>query len=279
MPHDASHSDIRQHTEYLLGITRLRIHHAWTVARSQPMEFTFSRSLSECVDLWRNTTFSEGGNGPDCAEFSHPEWNRLLQDFLRLHTVWGRGADSHALEEACLERLWPMLEPRIATDARTPRKGPDRPHGAWFATLREDNQASIHLVNVFRPDSPFEHAAEFAGDLLRLLEDTSKKHPERTKLYCGSWMNNLPVFQAFFPPEWRKNLHRPVWLNGSPGIWGQYMDRCGGFHQVHADHLRKTGRHRFPLIHAFCGMGSAMDHLAAGRWKTMLAAANALPLT
>ncbi len=279
MPHDASHSDIRQHTEYLLGVTRLKIHHAWAVARSQTHRFSFSKSLRECVDLWRNTSFYDGGDGPENPDFSHPEWERLCRDLVAAHVTWGGYADSHALEEACMERLWPMVEPRISTDAQPPRKGPDRPYGAWSATRREENQTSVHLVNTYRPDSPFEHAVEFAGDLLRLLDDTRRKEPEQTVLFCGSWMNSLPVFQAFFPPEWRKSLHRPVWLNGSQGIWGQYIDRCGGFHQVHAQHLRDTGRHAFPLVHACCGMDAAMDHLAAGRWKTTLAELNARSLT
>ena len=255
------------HVEYVRGIIPLTAHYIWHVCRLEHPSKAPEFVLDHYVDLWRKTAYSDGVSSPSDPGFSHPRWSAMRRDLCDIYLQCRDDVDSCAFEARCMEYLWPFVEPALHRNAVPPRKGPTRPHGAWTATFRGARVMSLHIANVYRPDSVFDHSEEFATDLLRIIEDTCAEKPCIETVFCGSWMNNLPSFQRFFPPEWVFNLHRPVFHNDTNGIWGQYIRRTGGLHKRNACHLRTRGRHRYPLIHSQCSVKSAVAYLHARGWE------------
>lgn len=255
------------HQDYLYGIVPLMIHYAWHLHRQYPESLEMDFILSHYVDIYRKTLYCKEGTAPSDALFKDPEWNRITSAILDRYHQCSTDTTSERFERLCFEYLWPLMKPCMERESRPPRKGAARPYGAWSVTFRAVNVMSVHIANVYRPDSVFDHVDDFAEDLLHLILDTSRTNPCVDTVFCGSWMNNLPPFQALFPPEWVYHLHRPVRHNDTNGIWGQYMTRTGGFHVENAQFLRAQGRHRYPLIHSQCGINSCIAYLKSQGWK------------
>ncbi len=253
------------HEEFISNIVPLMMHYVWRWAE-EPVAPPLDAILDRYVDLWRKTVYYDGA-APSDLGFSHSAWTEIQNEIRQRYERYGQAKDSSDFEQACLEYLWPLMEPRLFDDSRPPRKSETRPYGAWTVTFRENNVLSVHIANVYRPDSVFDYPMDFAADLLYLIYDTCDQHPHLQTLFCGSWMNNLPPFQKFFPPEWIMNLHRPVYHNDTNGIWGQYVTRTGGFHRMNAERMRARGFHRFPLIHAQCSIVSALSYLESEGWR------------
>jgi hypothetical protein len=260
---------LQPYVTYLREITKLEMFHVFDLSRRpQPVAPAFA--LAQYTGLWARTVFHDGGSTPADADFAHPEWDHFKAELSRLFQEHAADAGSAALEEAALAYLLPFMAPCAYRNSRPPRKGPERPYGGWSCYIRNGQQVSIHIANVYRPDSPFDHIEDWTGDLLRLLVDIAADHPETDTLFCGSWLNNLPVFRALFPPAWTGSLADPCRYNGSIGIWGQYTARDGGFHEKNAASLRQTGEHPYPLIHASCPLDAAIEFLHNQEWKKPL---------
>ncbi|MCP4640435.1 MAG: hypothetical protein GY851_08385 [bacterium] len=255
------------YVDYVRGVIPLKIWHAWNLNRRADGRIPAAKVLEEYVDIWRKTRHYDGDTGPGHEGFASPEWDRMKCALLDLFAQHADDTTSETLEQASLDYLWPDVEPCIEKESRPPRKGEDRPFGCWTYTLRPNNEFSVHITNVYRPDSPFDHFDEYAADLLRIIRHGRQLHRERTTLFCGSWMNHLPPFRMLFPPVWGDNLHRPIPYNGSSGAWGQYMDRQGGFHRRNADRFRATGEHPYPLIHSLCDLDEAEGYLDRRGWE------------
>lgn len=253
------------HEAYIRNIVPLMMHYVWRLAK-EPGN-SLPDMLERYVDLWRKTIYYLGA-APSEPEFFSPIWAGIRSDLCNRYEQYGTNEDSSDFEKACFEYLWPLMEPKLFDDSRPPRKNEARPYGAWTITFRENNVLSLHIANVYRPDSVFDYSRDFATDLLYLIYDTCEQHPNLQTLFCGSWMNNLPPFQKFFPPEWVMNLHRPVYHNDTNGIWGQYVTRTGGFHEKNALRMRERGVHRYPLIHGQCSIASAISYLESEGWRT-----------
>lgn len=252
---------------YLCNIIPLKLFYAWTIYQQEGGRLPMAFILEHYVDFWRKTVYFDGVCAPSNTEFYHPEWIVLRAQLCGLHQECQKTEDSHTFEKEGFNLVWPHIEPAIKRDSPPPRKGAARPYGAWNVTFRSPTVVSIHITNVYRPDSIFDHPDEFAEDLLRLLIDIQDANPSIETLFCGSWLNNLPPFQRFFPPEWVFNLNNPVRRNDTNGLWGQYMSRTGGYHKKNGNWLRRTGYHRYPLIHSHCGILSATAYLKSNGWK------------
>lgn len=220
------------YVEYLEGVVPLSIWHAWDRSCRRADAVPLDDMLEQHTDLWRKTKYYGGKWSPGDEGAPPPDWMRMKADLTAMFDAHRGNDDSAVLEAACWDYLWPLMEPCVGKNARPPRKGPDRPFGCWTYYIRQGRQVSVHIANVYQPESPFERIDDFAGDLLALLTYAHAEHPEADLAFCGSWLNNLPPFQALFPPVWAETLAGVVRLNGSNGIWGQYMDR------------RETPRHR-----------------------------------
>ncbi|MCK5861764.1 MAG: hypothetical protein KAH38_04715 [Candidatus Hydrogenedentes bacterium] len=256
----------RAYETQIRGSIPLMMYYAWRWSKKTDAP-SLPNILDRYIDLWHKTIYYEN-TIPSEMEFSHPVWTDIRSNICTFYEHYGQENNSRDFENSCLEYLWPFMEPRIFDDSRPLRKNKTRPYGAWTVTFRENNVMSVHIANIYRPDSVFDHPMDFAADLLYLIYDTCDQHPNLQTLFCGSWLNNLPPFQKFFPPEWVINLHRPVYHNDTHGIWGQYITRTGGFHIKNAASLRERGFHRYPLIHGQCSLPSAITYLESEGWRT-----------
>lgn len=131
----------------------------------------------------------------------------------------------------------------------------------WFGNLRyhahpEMTAISLHIRNNGMPRSPFDDLAACFRSLRRLAEAASAAEPYPiTEVFCGSWLNDLPVFLSLFPASYRQSLQvSPPDTMGGFGWWGQLVDKTGRLHAKRAamvletgvfPHPRKTGRCRF----------------------------------
>ena len=252
------------HEDYVRNIVPLMLHYIWHWSKKNKT-FSVTEMLEQHVDLWRKTVYYEDGDLPSTPGFSNNAWTEIRNALCNLFDRYEHQED---VEKSAMEYMWPILEPRLFKDSRPPRKNDDRPYGAWTITFRENNVLSVHIANVYRPDSIFDYSQDFATDLLFLIYDTCKQHPNLQTLFCGSWMNNIPPFQKFFPPEWIMNLHRPIYHNDTNGLWGQYVTRTGGFHAKNARRMQERGTHRYPLIHGQCSIASAITYLESEGWRS-----------
>ncbi len=253
------------HESYIRGIVPLMLHFVWRLAGQEPEPpASLECILSHEVDLWRKTCRYSGTAAPAEVNFCDPAWTEMVETIDGFFRRYYPREDYVGFERECMHYLWPLMEPRLEKDSRPPRRGDDRPYGAWNVTFRAENVMSVHITNIYRPDSIFDYPDDFANDLLRLVRDVREEYPRIDTVFCGSWLNNLPPFQAFFPPEWEMNLHRPCRHNDTNGIWGQYVSRTGNLHEKNADYLRRRGVHRYPLIHSQCSAASLTAYLASG---------------
>jgi hypothetical protein len=243
----------------------------WELARRSEDPVSVHESLDRYVDLYRKTRYYDGGLCPTDEGFVCQDWELVkyeIDSILQKHEC---DTSSRRFERDCLALLWPLMEPRLERDAQPLRKGPERTHGCWTHTIREQTQLSLHIANVYRPESPFDRMDEFAGDLLSLIQEARASNPELDALFCATWMNHLPKFQALFPEDWIASFHDPCEYGNSNGTWGQYIDRRGGFHRKNAKRFRATGRHPLLLGGCKCDLDQAIRYLQDQGWKKRLA--------
>lgn len=163
----------------------------------------------------------------------------------------------------CLNQAMLLLTPHVSSRFVEGYRFPQRPFNCWWYTVHKDNtMLALHLVNGYMPESPFEHAACFAQDMLSATTHGLAAHPSITTVECGSWLNEHGGFQRFWPASFLKG--RTV-LNTEggfgPGAWGQYMAADGSFVTANAEHLIANGTHRYPLTERQCPLSDLLNHL------------------
>ena len=75
-------------------------------------------------------------------------------------------------------------------------------------------------------------------DLLNLVQNATKNHPNCKIIQCGTWMNTYYPFRKLFPSSWRptgkyKNKNSIAW-------WGQFVDVTGNIHKKNANAFLKN---------------------------------------
>lgn len=256
---------VRARADYVRGALALMIRHTWDLCHLPHGPAPLFEALDKCVNIYRMTSLYDGRHDPTDPAFRSRDWEGIKAGLRKRFMAHEDKGDVAALEQDALEYLWPLLESRIERDAVPVRKGPDRPFGCWTAHY-EGDRVTLDIANAFQPASPFEHMDEFAGDLLNLLEDARARAQRPSAVACRSWLNHFPPFQALFPKTWRDHPGPTERRAADMGIWGQYMDRRGGFHRAHAARYRAARAHPYPCSWASCGIDEAIEHLGQQRW-------------
>jgi hypothetical protein len=141
----------------------------------------------------------------------------------------------------------------------------------WFGNLRyhghpEMSAISLHIRNNCMPRSPFDDLPACFRSLRRLGEAAAVTEPyEILEVFCGSWLNDLPVFLGLFPPSYRESLEvSPPDSQGGFGWWGQLIDRTGGLHARRAAMVLETGVFPHPRKTGRCRFDEFMRHVTTG---------------
>ena len=258
----------RWREDYVTHVVPLMIWHVWRLARQKDHPVSPWGSLDADVDIYRLTIFDKENINPAWnKDFHDPNWNGLKQRMIGVFEKYSCAPDTHTIEAACMEFLWPLMDPRIEHDSRPHRKGPQAPFGCWRYDIR-DEVVALHFRNAVKPESPFDDLPLLAADLLQLLKNAKETNPAITKVSCGTWLNNLPVFRSLFPSSWLSTKSCEAERGSGLGVWGQYMDRRGAFHHKNAQNFRATGRHPYFCFFCYCGYTEAVEHLEKCRGKT-----------
>jgi hypothetical protein len=110
------------------------------------------------------------------------------------------------------------------------RQYPPHPYGCFrYHYNPETRTAGLHFGNL---DSSGlgslsrERRPVRLGELTAMFADIRRAHPDAELFQGGSWLYNLPAYQALFPPEYIASLAqgRPSFTYFS--TWGQLLDGC-----------------------------------------------------
>ena len=161
--------------------------------------------------------------------------------------------------DSCMRLIQPILESRFEENYHFP----ERMFHCWWYTMHDENtHLALHLVNAYQPESPFDHLYHFLTTMLLAVEQAVAEYPNIKMVSCGSWLNQLSKFQQLWPESFKHNQKVLNETGGfGPGAWGQYMTTGGGFSEVKADILRKTGKHPFALTEAHSPVVEVIAHL------------------
>ena len=251
--------------DYVEGVVPLSF---WLARKLSREGLPLHEALSAKTPLYRLTSLYDGHHHPanPDAGWRDERWEELLTEWDTLYARHRDDPGSEAIERAGLERLRPLLEARLEQDVREWPKPEDRPFGffSYNASPKEvtERQISLHLANVFAPESPFAALQVRASELARLLDDAEAKYPGLQKVYCGSWLNSFQPFLDFFPPAWSASA-QPRILVYSQGWWGQFTDRKGAYQKKNGEHLRRTGAFPFVSLGCTCSVPAIKGHLHA----------------
>jgi hypothetical protein len=158
-----------------------------------------------------------------------------------------------------IEFLQPLLASRFIEGYQFPKQ---KFHCWWWTIHDDETNLALHLINAYQPSSPFQNLGHFLQTMLEAVGDAIAHHPRIKYVSCGSWLNQLPKFQALWPASFQINQRILNTAGGfGPGAWGQYMTTNGGFSNEKAALLRSTGKHPFPLTEGQCSIDELKEHL------------------
>ncbi len=253
---------LKEHREYLHQIVRLKLCflHRWL---HQHPEESFADVLRKRVDIYRKTDLNPGLLNPRELFFDTPAWLELEM------AAEGCFHQFHNQEEKFETAAFELFRPSI--DRRCKRDFLDRSALAPYQcgcfrydpTVNQERSAlGFHIANDRAPES-FLDAPEHVEKCLRQLADVAEREFHCEQLYTSSWLNSLPRFLAFFPPEWqdgRTPENRDVAWHYS--YWGQFITARGTFNRRYGEYFRQTGKFPFYPRIASCRITALRQHLA-----------------
>ena len=205
----------------------------------------------------------------------HPELSRgrCLRERSFLRTLLGddrapvflracRLADSAASKEEMHVLLPEVLEwmaGRYPPAAAHPGFAP----GGSFRYEPNGRLCYLHIRNAKQPESFLDDPAYVVNDLRRIMERAERDDGCDT-FYTASWLNSLPAFLRFFPPEWRDNLAEPPdgAFGATLGWQGQFINRAGLLNEATAAEFLRTGVLPYARLESRCSFAAARRY-----WK------------
>jgi hypothetical protein len=242
--------------QYVKGVIPSMLEHVWQLRMTKG---TYAMSeLQHCAWIARLITLDKRVLDTQ-KQNDVPGWIALREDVVRNIERCQNATGVPAMVNACMEAIGPIIEQRFQPQYHFPL----RPFHCWWYTIHEEGtHLALHLVNAYQPDSPFRHEQHFITTMLQAVEHAINIYPQIKIVSCGSWLNQLPAFQHFWPEAF-KQAQKVLNETGGfgPGAWGQYMTTNGGFNETKAAELRNTGKHPFALTEAQCPVMDLRQHL------------------
>jgi hypothetical protein len=135
----------------------------------------------------------------------------------------------------------------------------------YFGCFRYDFHADtrsvyLHFQNNDEPHSPFTDPEKRREDLRRIIADIEKSALEPATVHFESWMNNLPIVLALFPPAFSKNLQPAEEFPKGYGWWGQFITKEGLLNPRRAELLKKEARFEFKRLNGHCAWKEFRSH-------------------
>lgn len=248
--------------DFVENTTKLSL---WLASKYFSEGMQFEEALTKATPVFRFTTLWDGVNHP-ASEYSNDEWNILLAQLIKEL----KKSSIEQFEESGMELLKPFLEPRYKKDVEAWPWIPSalgstnfelRLHGMFLYEITEQNELDLHMGNIYAPKSPFKNVKLLSKTFLLLLKSVLESEKNVEQIVCESWMNSFEPFLTLFPKEWFDNSSKTDMKNYTYDIWGQMMNRFGGYNKPNGDYLRKNGKFPYPSIKCGCSIKLLREHL------------------
>lgn len=186
------------------------------------------------------------------------DWQSALKSIRKNYSKFSCGADRTAFARESMK----IIAPFLSYSAQMPEVA-----GGWFGCFRYDydperKHVYLHFKNACVPESPFVFPGDRLKELAALVKDIQAKGFLPETIGCDSWLNELEVFQSFFPPEYSKSfIVSPPDSKGGYGWWGQFVGKDGRFNQSKAGIFEKTMTFQFRRMISKCSYVSFVKTL------------------
>ncbi len=254
---------IEHRKDFILNVTKLSL---WLSEKYCGEGIAFDEAITKATPIYRFTTLWDGSNHP-ANGFNDKQWNLILSELEKL--LLNKGSIEN-FETEGLKLLIPHFEPRYELDVKAWPWIPsalgvtnleERRSGMFLYELTRDNKLNLHMGNIFAPESPFKNVKLLRKTFRLLLESVLENEKNVKEIVCESWMNNFEPFLSLFPKEWCDNYTKTNMKNYTYDIWGQMMNRFGGYNKPNGDYLRENGKFPYPSIKCGCSIKSLLSHL------------------
>ncbi|MFA6102966.1 MAG: hypothetical protein WCV67_06325 [Victivallaceae bacterium] len=145
------------------------------------------------------------------------------------------------------------------------------PAHQWFGCfcydyVPERKHIYLHFKNACMPESPFAFPDDRISELVAVIKDIQTKSFVPETIGCNSWLNELAVFQSFFPREYSQSfMVSPQDSKGGYGWWGQFVTKEGRFNKSKAEQFEKNMTFQFQRIIAQCAYSAFVRHVSVAK--------------
>ncbi len=189
------------------------------------------------------------------------DWQSALKSIRENYSKFSCRADRTGFARESMK----IIAPFLSYSAQTPKAAHE-----WFGCFRYNydpgmKHVYLHFQNACIPESPFTSTSDRVRELAAIVKDIQAKGILPETIGCESWLNELNVFQSFFPPEYHQSfIVSPPDSKGGYGWWGQFVGKDGRFNKSKAEKFEKTMTFQFQRIIAKCSYAAFVKHILAG---------------
>ena len=226
----------------VLALAELQLGYLFRVIKSGQEE-DFYKALSGYTSI-----VAKIRNIPDFRD-DDGEWRNVLKQVKKLYA---RFSEKNARKSFAREAV-KIFTPFLSCSALVPE-----PLYEWFGCFRynfdpEMKHIYLHFRNACVPDSPFAVPYDRLGELAAIIKDIENKELLPETIGCDSWLNELKVFQAFFPLEYRRSFKvSPPDSKSGYGWWGQFIGSDGKINEYKLKKFAKDMTFPYKRIIARC---------------------------
>jgi len=160
--------------------------------------------------------------------------------------------------------LLPEIRQTVLDNWKAPDADPEFPerHCVRWCLVPEKKWCYLHFHNSISPGSFLQDPAFMKKELLREIGEAAEKEA-CDMVYTASWLNSLPAFLRFFPPQWSEHRYDPEAGDVGPsrGWQGQFINRSGALNRPTADWYLRYGVLKYPRMASFCPLALLRDFL------------------
>lgn len=196
---------------------------------------------------------------------SHPAWQALLS---RAEETVSAVRDAAEFEEVMFTEVADFADER-AERFYHESVGVKPPDDWNVRSLKYDppvdglppNHCNFHIANALAPRSMLDDPQHLPLCFLELMDRSEAEYGYDT-LRTFTWLNDHPVWLAFFPQEWHDNLGpRDERVSWNFGYWGQVVNARGAFNDRIGRYIREHGELRYKPRASQCSFRAMREHL------------------
>jgi len=137
----------------------------------------------------------------------------------------------------------------------------------WFGCfcynyVPERRHIYLHFRNACVPESPFVAIGDRFKELGMIVKDIQNKELKPETIGCDSWLNELEVFQSFFPPGYSDSfVVSPPDSKAGYGWWGQFVGKDGRFNTSKAARFEKEMKFQYRRMITKCSYESFVRNI------------------